>query len=347
MNTTFFTEKKLWIPVILAITIFIVDKLSGLKSIRRFTETRIESSFYNEKENLLKQLKRYNEIKSKENKLLVLFGTSHMGEFSHAYMAKKIPELTTYNFSAPMAPPSYLYYNLITIQRENIPIDYAILEIIPETFRDEANEYALKYSYDWRFMRENWKDFSRDDIETFSRANLFSVMRYPIRLDTAFTRIKSGSASQLEILQSLVKLANVQNNGGIPNPIIYEVPESFFEKEAKKFYDASYYNYKESPTQLKFLYKFIENCKQNNIKLILYKPTVSKELQTLLDASPFYQKWMEDKSKLAKENNLPFLDVSQKSESIKCKKFVDVHHLSGGCYPEVMDIVIDAIKDFN
>lgn len=346
MNETFLKHKFLLYPLVLAGFIFCFDKLFGLTCVRKYTESRIEYAFYAEKKALLEQLLSFQATKKSEEKLLVLFGTSHMGEFSHKYIQEKHQGITTYNFSAPMAPPSYLYYNLQTVLDAGAKVDYAVLEIIPETFQTAANEYALKFSYDWKFMLDNRDVFSGDEIESFIHANLFSVVRFPPRLNIAIQRIKDKNAIVgFEYFNSLVHLATKQNNGGIPNPIIHEVPEDFFEKESKVYFQQAFrkqgnLSYKESIAQKIFYEKFIDTCKKNKIKLIIYKPILSKHLQKLLDESDFYNSWWKDKIEFATRSNTPVLNMAEYSNSIQCQKFIDVHHLSGGCYPEITDILL-------
>ncbi|MBP9884786.1 MAG: DUF1574 family protein [Leptospiraceae bacterium] len=349
MNETFLKHKFLFLPLLLATFIFSLDKLFGLTCIRKYTESRIEYAFYAEKKDLLEQLLNFQKNQKPEEKLLVLFGTSHMGEFSHKYIHEKNEKITTYNFSAPMAPPSYLYYNLQTVLDAGAKIDYAVLEIIPETFQAAANEYALKFSYDWKFMYENKDIFSEQEIESFIHANLFSVVRFPPRLNIAMQRIKDKNAiAGFEYFNSMVKLATKQNNGGIPNPIIHEIPEDFFEKESKVYFAQAFrksgnLSYSESKTQKAFYERFIETCKKNNIQLLIYKPILSKPLQKLLDESDFYETWWKDKVEIANQKGITVLDMAEYSTSIQCQKFVDVHHLSGGCYPEITDILLEKI----
>ncbi|MBK7054769.1 MAG: DUF1574 family protein [Leptospiraceae bacterium] len=349
MNETFLKHKFLLYPLLLAGFIFCFDKFFGTDFVRKYTESRIEYSFYAEKGALLEQLLAYQSNKKPEEKLLILFGTSHMGEFSHKYIHEKDERITTYNFSAPMAPPSYLYYNLQTVLNTGAKIDYAVLEIIPEIFQDAANEYALKFSYDWKFMYENKDIFSSDEMESFVHANLFSVVRFPPRLNIAMQRIKDkNKIAGFEYFNSMVHLATKQNNGGIPNPIIHEIPEDVFEKESKSYYAQAFRkqgnkSFKESTAQKKFFEKFLETCKQNNIKVIVYKPIISKPLQKLLDESDFYEVWWKDKIEFANKSGIPVLNLVDYASSIQCQKFVDVHHLSGGCYPEITDILLEKI----
>ena len=324
MNETFLKHKFLFYPLLLAGFIFCFDKFFGTDFVRKYTESRIEYAFYAEKGSLLEQLNAYQSARKPEEKLLILFGTSHMGEFSHKYIHEKDERITTYNFSAPMAPPSYLYYNLQTVLKSGVKIDYAVLEIIPEIFQDAANEYALKFSYDWKFMYENKDIFSSDEMESFVHANLFSVVRFPPRFNIAIQRIKDkNKIAGFEYFNSMVHLATKQNNGGIPNPIIHEIPENVFEKESKIYY---------------------ETCKQNNIQVLVYKPIISKPLQKLLDESDFYEVWWKDKIELANKSGIPVLNLVDHASSIQCQKFVDVHHLSGGCYPEITDILLKKIS---
>jgi hypothetical protein len=347
MRDTFLTKKFLYYPLLLVLFLFGIDKLFSLEIVRKYTESRPEFTFYDIKKKLLHQLKEFNLKKTREEKLLVLLGTSHMGEFSHEYIRSKNQNWTTYNFSSPMATPSYLYYNLETILNSGIKPDYIVFEIIPETFREEANEYALKFSYDHEFIFKNWKNFSKKELEAYTSANLFSLVRFPAKLNTVWKRIKDPKASAyLEFFYDKVDLAVTQNNGGIPNPILVNTKEDDFEKEAFKFFLQNFSGtYKESNTQIYFFKKLIQTCIQNQIKLLVYKPIVSKPYQKLLNESSFYKNWWKSKTDFIKENQLPYLDMAEFTEKIQCRKFVDVHHLSGGCYPEITDILLDSLKE--
>ncbi|MCE9499023.1 MAG: DUF1574 domain-containing protein [Leptospira sp.] len=342
---TFLTNRILFIPLLLAIFLFLFDKLFGLQSVRKYTETRIEFSFYDEKKALLDQLKNYERNRTPKDRLLILFGTSHMGEFSTEYIYKKTGNrITTYNFSAPMAPPSYLYYYLEKIQKEGVKIDYAVFETIPDIFLESANNYAIKFSYDWEFMFKNRNNFSAKELEAFSSANLFDVVRFPFRPGAASKRIFSpGATDQLEFLQTMVHLATIKNNGGIPNPIIHEVPESALDREGIEYYKKTFAGYRESATQKIFYSKFLSFCKANGIKLLVYKPFVSRYLETLMNESGFYRTWLADRRQEAMSHDVPFLELGKYTNSIRCKKFVDVHHLSGGCYNEITDILLESL----
>ena len=67
-------------------------------------------------------------------------------------------------------------------------------------------------------------------------------------------------------------------------------------------------------------------------------------MQKLLDESDFYEVWWKDKIELANKSGIPVLNLVDHASSIQCQKFVDVHHLSGGCYPEITDILLKKIS---
>ncbi|MCP5498037.1 MAG: DUF1574 family protein [Leptospiraceae bacterium] len=345
MKQTFFNKKILIIPLLMAAFIFLFDKLFGLDSVRKYTETRIEFSFYDEKKILLKQLEKYNRNKKPDEKLMILFGTSHMGEFSSDYIYKKYHGLTTYNFSAPFASPSFLYYYLTKIIDAGISIDYAVLEIIPENFMSIANTYALSFSYDWKFIIENREHFSSEELEKFATSNLFYAVRFPFRVRPLIDRLfKSQENPYLQTLQRIVREATMKNNGGIPNPILYEIPEYELYGESTKYYQKTFPTYKESLTQKHFYQKFLETCKNKNIKLLVFKTIVSPPLQKILNESSFYQRWWEEKANEAHKMGAATLNLAESKEKISCQKFVDVHHLSGGCYPELTEILVNKLK---
>jgi hypothetical protein len=345
MTETFLTRRFLFYPVLLLIFLFCFDKLFSLESIRKYTESRPEFTFYDCKKKLLQQLLQFQNTRTPEQKLLVLFGTSHMGEFSNQYIKTKEPTWETYNFSAPMAPPSYLFYNLDLILKSNVKIDYAVLEIIPETLREEANEYALKFSYDAKFMFDYRNNFSKEEIEMFIKTNLFSMSRYPAKIKTVIDRISSSeSRFKFSFFNEKVNEAVQKNNGGIPNPILYEMTEEKFEKESELFFRQIFTRYKESETQKFFFKEFLRVAKENKIRLLIFKPLVSKQLSDKQkNFEPYNLSWS-SKVNFAKEKFVPVLDIELYRPFIECKKFVDVHHLSGGCYPEITDLLITKLK---
>lgn len=99
-------------------------------------------------------------------------------------------------------------------------------------------------------------------MESFVHANLFSVVRFPPRLNIAMQRIKDkNKIAGFEYFNSMVHLATKQNNGGIPNPIIHEIPEDVFEKESKSYYAQAFRkqgnkSFKESTAQKSSLKNF-------------------------------------------------------------------------------------------
>lgn len=341
MNLTFFKHKILWVPVVIALSIFLIDKLAATKMVRKYTETRIEYSFYEQKRGLLRQLIKEQKQRKPEQKLLILFGTSHFGEFSGQYIQGKFPNLDTYNFSAPMASPSFLYYYFEKVLEKRIQVDYIILEAIPGILQDKANRYAIKFSYDWQFMRKYYKQFSMYELEAFMSANLFASMRFPVRFATIYNRIKNPVATlQLSYMQKLVNLATERNNGGIPNPIIHKVDESTLPQESEIFFNKTLAGYRESPTQRYFFNRFIQKCHENKIRILLLRPLVSAPLEKKIRQTEFYPSWRSRTLKQAQKYNVPFLELEQYRQNIQCQKFVDVHHLSGGCYPEITNIVL-------
>lgn len=344
MSDTFFQKKFLFYPVILFLGIYFFDKLFGLEFVRNYTESRPEYTFYDCKKKLLEQLKTFQNNR-KDEKLLVLFGTSHMGEFSKDYIQKKNPNLITYNFSAPMATPSYLLFNLTEILKSGIKIDSAILEIVPEATKEEANEYALKFSYNYEFIFRYWNFFSRSEIETFFISNQFSMFRFPVKFPVVIDRIKNEKSRMMrEFFLNKVDEAVEKNFGGIPNLFSYEPNDEDLKKEAEIFYKTQFLNSRESDAQIKSIEEFIKLASKNQIKLYIYRPLVSKPYQELLNQNQKYISWVSEKKKYFESKQIPVIDLTDYLDKIKCKKFMDPHHLSGACYNEITDYVLGELK---
>lgn len=375
-------EKYLWMVILLPAFWFGFDKIFGLEIVKDYTIPwkKIEILFYESKEDLLDvYTKNLPEHKKDNLDRAVILGSSRSGEFSPHIIRKSIPNLVSYNFSAPLAGPAFHYYWLQKVHSVDPDLKLVILETDPVMFSKSTLTYTLNYGLDTNFVLENsnffserflspWdagkrKGFQWDEVETFLTKNLFISYKYPpdpnaIRdnrketfmvVDTEVVAV-SGKEYKRNFSEIIHK-ANRLEYGAIPNQIHHQGDLSFIKKDALNM--ASTYfgdNFQPSLTQVVFFKKTLRFLAEHNIKAILYWPLVSEsfreemEKRGLVDSSK--ESIIQEIAKVKKEYpnvSITLLDVHDEKD-LKCRAFIDSLHLSGACYPELFSFFKKAIQ---
>lgn len=338
----FLRNKLLWIPLFCFAFTFGLDRFLSSNLIRPYTEAGAEYYFYEMKDRVLSALVKQKETAKPEEKTLIFFGTSHMGEFSLETIRRKRKDLIVYNFSAPSAPFSYHNYNLEKILSAGIKPDYAIIEFYPDSMTDFCNRYPLRYSYDLPYFLRYANEFSTNDWDTFLRSRVFRTTVFPPRFKEAMQRIKDPSSKEMMLaIKNLLMNESDKFNGGIPNVLLANTPPEKLEEEAAKYYNDIYRYIKISNVQKRFLFHFLKTAEKNGIKVILWSPLLYSGLESRVKSAEFYPSWEKIRDEVLEFQNVSPLDMNDYREQVKCQKFIDPHHLSGGCYPEPTEILID------
>lgn len=339
-----FRKKLLTVPLFFFIFTLSLDRLLSSQLVRPYTEAGAEYYFYEMKDRVLSALIKEKSVSKENQKTLIFFGTSHMGEFSLDVIRKKRSDLIIYNFSAPSAPFSYHNYNLEKILSSGIKPDYAILEFYPDSMTDFCNRYPLRYSYDLPYFLRyaNW--FSTNDWDTFLRSKVFRTTVFPPRFKEAMGRIKDPSSKDTILaVRNLLMTESDKFNGGIPNVLLTNTPPEKLEEEAIKYYNEIYRYINLSPVQKKFLFRFLETAKKNGIKVILWSPLLYEGLESRVKSAGFYPTWENIRKEILEFKNVTPLDMNEFRDQVKCRKYIDPHHLSGGCYLEPTEILVDQL----
>ncbi len=149
-------EKFLLYPLFLCFVLFLIDKIFFLPIIVENTHSwkKIERSFYDLKEDLFSVMLEENKKFPNKNIGLIL-GSSRSGEFDSDHIAGLMQNTSTFNFAAPMGPPSFEYYWLERSLNANLPISYVLVEVDPLLFSKSSVEYSLNGSYDAGFILKN------------------------------------------------------------------------------------------------------------------------------------------------------------------------------------------------
>ncbi|WP_036041338.1 DUF1574 domain-containing protein [Leptospira alstonii] len=338
-------KKLLTVPLLFFIFAISLDRLLSSTWVRPYTEAGAEYYFYEMKDRVLAALVKEKSAANKNEKTLIFFGTSHMGEFSLDTIRKKRTDLIVYNFSAPSAPFSYHNYNLEKLLSAGVKPDYAILEFYPDSMTDFCNRYPLRYSYDFPYFLRYANEFSTNDWDTFLRSRVFRTTVFPPRFKEAMARIKNPQAKEMMLrIRDLLMNESDKFNGGIPNVLLTNTPPEELEKESAKYYNDVYRTIRISPVQKKFLFRFLETAEKNGIKVILWSPLLYEGLEKRVKSAEFYPTWEKIRAKITLEfKNVVPLDMNDYRSEVKCQKYIDPHHLSGGCYPAPTAILVDRL----
>ncbi|TGL75855.1 DUF1574 domain-containing protein [Leptospira yasudae] len=339
-----FRKKLLWVPLAFFIFAFSLDRLLSSEWIRPYTEAGAEYYFYEMKDRVLAALVKEKSNAASDQKTMIFFGTSHMGEFSLDTIRKKRKDLIVYNFSAPSAPFSYHNYNLEKILSAGIEPDYAILEFYPDSMTDFCNRYPLRYSYDLPYFLRHADEFSTNDWDTFLRSRVFRTTVFPPRFKEAMQRIKDpGSKEMMLAIRNVLMTESDKFNGGIPNVLLTNTPPEKLEEESAKYYNDIYRYIKISPVQKNFLFQFLKTAEKNGIKVVLWSPLLYSGLETRVKSAEFYPAWETIRKEVLEFKNVFPLDMNDFRAQVTCQKYIDPHHLSGGCYPEPTEILVDRL----
>ncbi|TGK20008.1 DUF1574 domain-containing protein [Leptospira fluminis] len=347
VNFPILSRKILWIPLGIAVLAIFWDRLLSSEWVRPYTESGAEYYFYEMKGRILDTMKRETDSKSPKEKVLTFFGTSHMGEISLTEIHRENPDLIVYNLSAPSAPYSFHNYTLERLLDRKIPLDYAILEYYPDSATDFANRFALRYSYDSSYFLEHWKVFSTNDWDTFLKSRVFRTSIFPPRFKEALSRIKRPEElAYLMAIRSKLKDESDRFKGGIPNALLANTPEDKLDSESERIYRDTYRNFRRSDVQVAFLKEFIRRASAKGIKVVLWSPLLYSKLTEKVRQSPFYADWTKLRQELVAEfPETLVLDLEEFRNRVGCQKFIDPHHLSGGCFEEPTKILISFLEE--
>ena len=342
-NLSIFNSKKkiklFFLPIFLFLSLLTLDRLCTNDFFRSYTENRVEYYLY-QKKSLVEALSKTQ--KEKPNKQYLAFlGTSHMGEFSLKSFKNYSGKIIPYNFSAPLAPYSFHLYSLEKILENQNQLDYVILEIYPESAGEVGNQYALKYSYDFRFLWEHQNALNYQSWEIWIRSKVFHTSVFPFNLSEIYQKIKNPQKRLIYLtVRKKMETEITKFNGGIPNTFLVSSQNTDLDREAKKYAQTHYQYLKISESQIYFLEQIILTANKHHIKLIFWFPILYKNLYSKMTQSDFYPKWKKQIDLFIKKYRVSSLDMKDYETDLKCKKFIDIQHISGGCYPEITDILI-------
>lgn len=360
-------------PLLFIIILFLVDKVFFLPFVTENTYSwkKIERKFYDLKEDLFEVLKA-EFVKNPEKNIGVILGSSRSGEFDSNMVSQFVPNTNTFNFAAPMGPPSFYSYWLERLLAEKIPLRFVLIEADPLLFSKQSIEYSLNGSYDNEYLIKNmdwfrekkkdpWKvnaeGFSLDEVETYFLKKFFALYKYPIdpnaikannrEIEIGFIPGMSTGITGIQHKQGYVdkiKQANRLTFGALPNEIKFANAEFFLERDAENMYNTYLKGQSLSPTQIYFFKRMIGKLVGTGIPTVVYFPVVAEPLRKKMEEDGVLIQFNSKIEEIVKTANLEkntkiFIIDPSKNKEWKCKDFVDSLHLSGACFPNLLPIL--------
>ncbi|MBX7058555.1 MAG: DUF1574 domain-containing protein [Leptospirales bacterium] len=375
------TKRFLWFPLLGFALLFALDKVFMLPSVLHHTMhfQKIEPIFYESRGPLFEQLRaEYNRRSPADrSRLALIFGSSRAAEFDHEYIARRSGGVAAYNFSAPFASPAFHYYWLQKILAAGIRPAFAIIEADPLILGGDSMEYTLKYSLDANFVvghtdlfrrdpSDIWmiegRGFSYPEAEDYFLLRAFALYRYPLVPSTLLENNKQiwalppgGMIPQLMPardsrlrFREFVQLANELKLGGIPNPLSRRLDEREMQNDAEDRAKRLFSNYRISGTQIIFLKHIIRELLSRQTRVIVYWPVSAAAFQKHMLQQKMPQRVEIPLRALLRrlQSEQPGADIRfvdpNDDQRLRCRDFIDSHHLSGACFPQLTDLVLSA-----
>lgn len=365
MKLPLIKKPVLWIPLIGLMILLTWDRFLSAPFIRPYTEKGVEFYLYNLKHVIIDEMQEWYRGRDRDDELMLIFGTSHMTTLDMKLMRKMRPGMTSFHFAAPNASNGFHNYMLERILERGIKPDLIVLELMEGSANIAADQFALVYSYDIPYFWKYWNYYDPNSRDLFIRTQVFHTSRFPFYPEEFKLRLMNPEKREShEAMKNLM----IMTHGG-KSPADEESAEG--DKTAKKQYAMQTFSplmrllanmesleenadriYKEkfkyinlSENQLRFLDRFLETCKQNNIKVILFSPVYHEYLTALIKKSDYYPRWQEILQRIPAEYGLPHVDMDARKDSLKCHEFFDSHHLAKKCYEEQTRVFMEELNN--
>lgn len=374
-------------PLILLAIAFCLDKVVLIPSVREIVLPwdKFEPMIYESRFDLLKKLKSdLPELEEQGRRPGLILGSSRSAEFAPEVIGRYLPGTEAYNFSTPLGSPLFHYYMLDQALQEGIRPAYVLLELDPLLLSDKSMAYTLSYSLDSDFVLSHLdldrerpfyvydvKDagLSFDEAEVFFLKRAFALYRFPVDL----TEIKENLEEVTYIegnqvisrpkydfrneMRKLTETAIREKNGGIPNPLFFQVDAARMEEDARAIMELHFSNPQPAQTQVQFLKKILERLREEEIPLLIYWPIVSPSLQSMLEDATiqgpdgkekllaFHRRGLDQIIEEERRKGARIVVAGPEVWSdLECRAFVDATHLSGACFDELSRLIFSPVE---
>ncbi len=361
-------------PVFLLLCVLVADKFFSLPWVveNTYPYKKIERSFYESKRELFTIWQ--DSFKAEPNfKYGVIFGSSRSGEFDSDLIEEIYPGTKTFNFSAPLAPPSFYYYWLKALLNSGNKISYVILEADPILFTKTAVKYSLDGSYDTGFIIDHtnwigtqkgdpWKassgGFSSEEAETYLLKRLFALYKNPVDVKNVIANNSELKAAFLDIVipgfkgkdqkaktVQAIQEANKKKLGAFPNDLHFTNQSFFLEVDSENIFNLYLKGFKYSPTQVYFFKETLRLLVSSKIPTVIYFPVSAEPLRKRYISSGLLESFKKDLNESVREISQDSILVIDPYETEKwtCRDFFDSVHLSGKCFSDILPILFNPV----
>lgn len=320
----------------------------------------IEPAMYGSREWLLDRVKE----ESKGEGIGILLGSSRSAAFDMIDWENR-SGLRFYNFSAPLATPSYAAYWLERLEREKIPVQQLVVEIDPILLTPQASAFPLDYGYDSFFVLHHGGLpspfpsgrvlFSSSQVNRYLLQRIFPIYRTPPNLAILYGNLKTieingdgkiiktnGLGFQQWLENVLRTEVNGHLRGSIPAlPGVYPVAFDLDRDTDGTIERFGLDQFSPSPGQIESVRWILQYSATKRIPLIVFIPPVYPRLQSVLDRLQIEGKsfpaWLKDKIEL--ENPGTHLVQPSINQSFNCHHYKDSMHIQESCFSHVSELL--------
>lgn len=337
-------KKIFFYPIILLLSLFLLDKIFLLESVKKYIKSDFTHIYYETREELFEQLTKDEEIQTKKKKLLIILGSSRLLYFDAKELKELYPDWKIYNLSSAVTTPAYYYYYVEKIFKANLEPNLILLETDSNQFNANSPVFKgsnLTYSFSPSFVLRHWKLFGKDNLSFYFGKYLFAVGKNKPYLDTAIKRLQDPNFETIAAMQEYTRNFLLTNQGNALSIVENYVEKDFASLQAtsQRTLDWVYANYSFSDMQFQFYEMVLENIKNHKTPLIIVIPQVSIPMQELLNKMDFHHKWKEKIDILSAKYGYVVYDMS-KHPDYYCNAYVDGGHIAKDCYHPFMRFVM-------
>ncbi|MCB1179762.1 MAG: DUF1574 domain-containing protein [Leptospiraceae bacterium] len=337
-------RKFLLYPLLLILALFLFDKIFLMDSIKKYIQPDFTHIYYETREELVTQIEKDEEVKTKKKKLMVILGSSRLLYFDAKELEELYPNWKIYNLSSAVTTPAYYFYFLERLLEKNIKPDFILLETDANQFNKNSPVFKgsnLTYSFSPSFVLKNFMTFGKDHLSFYFGKYLFAVGKNKPYLDTAYRRLKNPDFVAISAMQDQTKEFLIKNRGHAMSIVDNYVEKDFASLYAtsKRTIDWVYANYAPSDMQYAFYKKLLSTIKKENITLVIVWPQASLPMQKMIMDASFTPDWKNRVDTIHNEYGYELRDMNS-SKDYYCNAFVDGGHMAKDCYHPFMRFVM-------
>lgn len=331
-------------PIILLFSLFLIDKIFLLESVKKYIKPDFTHIYYETREEVFNSLIHDEEVLLKKKQLLIILGSSRLLYFDAKELAEIYPNWKIYNLSSAVTTPAYYYYYVEKIRDAKLKPNLILLETDSNQFNANSPVFKnsnLTYSFSPSFVLRHWSLFGKENLSFYFGKYLFAIGKNKPYLDTAFKRLQDPNFQNISNMQDYTRNFLIQNHGNALSIVENYVEKDFASLQAtsQRTLDWVFVNYDFSDMQFTFYEKVLETVRVENIPLVIVIPQVSIPMQELLSKKEFHAKWKERINFLSAKYNYVIHDMSNHPDYY-CNAFVDGGHIAKDCYHSFMRFVM-------